>query len=439
MSTRKRLQRSTSVAPAPVYSPPKNQPRTRVHDALSTKGHDFGALSVNAPEREELEASRIATSVRDPSRLAVPGVRVHRDAEAARLSRCVGALAFTIGDDVYLGNSIASGGRDERDVLSHELVHVAQQKRSGRIALQRYGDVIPTVADPTVKTMKEFIELVQRIEAANPGLTALQTAEMIRKSKYHSKGWEQLLPADVVSHPVKASGKVSKADVITLEGEFNVALPTGEVADPSHVVAGIEAAHEGKPADWGWYITDPKGLSQLDISTWAGDVGSAAGEWMAAHPISAGTTKEAYMEELAPASDLLGDVEGVALSSHSAASGFAVDLTKTLSDNLTRFYFPKEAKAGEKRRFHTFCSVVGIPLEPGKATLSAAGKTSIEKRVQEFAMFYDGNDPNILSWMTINSRNLSLAKQWVKRGNDWKWFAARFIEFVNRNLAAEGV
>lgn len=56
------------------------------------------------------------------------GVRVHADAEAARLSRAIGAKAFTHGRDVYFGR----GEYDPRStagrrLLAHELTHVLQQ------------------------------------------------------------------------------------------------------------------------------------------------------------------------------------------------------------------------------------------------------------------------------------------------------------------------
>ena len=57
----------------------------------------------------------------------------------------------------------------------------------------------------------------------------------------------------------------------------------------------------------------------------------------------------------------MADVDGVAVTSKSAASGFAFDKTKPLSVNLRRFFTPAKG-TGRERRFHVFCSVEGFML-----------------------------------------------------------------------------
>src|SRR5262245_4249232 len=58
-------------------------------------------------------------------------VRVHTDARAAASARAVGALAYTVGDDVVFGGgNFAPGTREGNRLLAHELTHVRQQ-RSG--------------------------------------------------------------------------------------------------------------------------------------------------------------------------------------------------------------------------------------------------------------------------------------------------------------------
>lgn len=68
------------------------------------------------------------------------GVRVHTDARADRLSRTLGARAFTSGRDVFFrrGAYDPSGGFGRR-VLAHELTHVVQQGGGGpRPPIQRF-------------------------------------------------------------------------------------------------------------------------------------------------------------------------------------------------------------------------------------------------------------------------------------------------------------
>jgi len=55
-------------------------------------------------------------------------VRVHTGAEADRLSRNLGARAFTTGKDIFFREgTYAPGSREGRQLLAHELTHVVQQ------------------------------------------------------------------------------------------------------------------------------------------------------------------------------------------------------------------------------------------------------------------------------------------------------------------------
>jgi hypothetical protein len=316
--------------------------------------------------------------------------------------------------------------------------------------------------------MRQFIDLVRRVESENPGRTALQIAQLIMRSKYHSTGFDWLLPSTAGTPGVTASGGVTAADVTTLSGEMTVTLPQGGESDPSHIVTAVTAAAEtqapgagGAGGTAGHLVSaPPAGLTQLDIASWAGDPGSAAGEWATAHPHpTGGTTKQNYMDEFSPESDMIGDVDGVAMTSRSATAGFAFDPTAALSNNLERFYFPTNPREGKNRRFHTFCSVLGLGLEPDGVTLSAAAIARIDNRIKQFADWYTANDPNVQAWMALHAPPTPsmgggafgggfggsslpvydpIWSDWVARANDWHWFAEKFRDFVQRNLRAEG-
>jgi hypothetical protein len=65
------------------------------------------------------------------------GVRVHSGSESAQLNRSVSANAFTIGQDIYLGegkSDVTSAAGKE--LLAHELTHVIQQQGPGMIHRQ---------------------------------------------------------------------------------------------------------------------------------------------------------------------------------------------------------------------------------------------------------------------------------------------------------------
>lgn len=56
-------------------------------------------------------------------------VRIHRDAHAAGLARSVSARAFTVGSDIFFGSGeYEPTTQAGRELLTHELVHVVQQR-----------------------------------------------------------------------------------------------------------------------------------------------------------------------------------------------------------------------------------------------------------------------------------------------------------------------
>jgi hypothetical protein len=178
--------------------------------------------------------------------------------------------------------------------------------------------------------------------------------------------------------------------------------------------------------------------SQRGAITWVGDVGKAAAEWMVAVLLPKSEPEKAdYMLENAPPHDLLANVDAVAMTSKSPASGFAFDKTKPLSDNLQRFFAPAK-RTGRERRFHVFCSAEGFALEADGVTLTERAKKTIGQQVKDFAAWYTSNDPSIVKWTVLNARSYHFVTKWGEREGDWKWFADEFIAFVQKNLIAEG-
>jgi Domain of unknown function (DUF4157) len=83
-------------------------------------------------------------------------VRVHADHEAARSARILKSRAYTVGNHVVLataGTTIASPAG--RALLGHELAHVAQQRRSGNLTLQRAPDAGLESAHPATMTQPD--------------------------------------------------------------------------------------------------------------------------------------------------------------------------------------------------------------------------------------------------------------------------------------------
>lgn len=77
-------------------------------------------------------------------------VRLHTDVKAAESARAVNALAYTVGRDVVFGEGqYAPTTSEGRQLMAHELTHVAQQSNTSNIQLQTMGgsDALEAEAD----------------------------------------------------------------------------------------------------------------------------------------------------------------------------------------------------------------------------------------------------------------------------------------------------
>ena len=95
--------------------------------------------------------ARLGAALGDPLR----DVRVHTDPAAAALARSVSARAFTVGSDIFFGpGEYRPGTAAGRELLTHELVHVVQQRgapRDGPLAVSQPGDVLEREADDVAR------------------------------------------------------------------------------------------------------------------------------------------------------------------------------------------------------------------------------------------------------------------------------------------------
>jgi hypothetical protein len=374
-------------------------------------------------------------------------VRVHTDGKAVESARGVAAQAFTVGEHIVFGKSqYAPFDATGQHLLAHELTHVVQQS-TGEKSLQRRAANCPAEAPktPTIKTMDDFIALVRRVEESTPtGKDPIATARLISRTKYEGRAWDWMLPSTKDQAGAVTGGKVTADDIGSLCFKLVVSLPDGKFEDPMHIIAAIVSNAETLPAGTGatglsrLVRSLPASVSQRSASTWVGDVGKAAAEWMSAHPLpNGGEEKIDYMLENAGTRDLFADVDAVAMTSKSAASGFAFDGTKPLSDNLQRFFTPAK-RTGQERRFHIFCNVEGFVLEADGVTLTAGAKAAIGQRIKDFALWYQTTDPTLFKWHFRHMENGRMYNTWLKREGDWQWFANLFIKFLQNFLTKEG-
>jgi hypothetical protein len=442
-------------------------PLTALHRAVGNQAVQrlmpSGPLATEANERAaNLSADRFVRAMRPlgagersqavSTVVAANRLNIHEGESAAEVTSAAHAHGVTAGRDVYFqGNSFNPRTDQGLWLMGHEFAHARQQAEAGSCSVQHYGDPIPTTVTPTVKTMQEFIDLVAKVEAANPGMGALEISQTIMRTKYKGDAWNYLLPSSAGKAGVSAGGKVTADDAATLGEDIEVTVPGGGSEDPSHLVAAVTANAEtqapgaGGAGGWKGKLVGalPSGLKQRDVATWTGDVASAAANWHTVTPLPSGgkgNAKQDYMTEYSPESDMMGDVDGVALGSTKTANGFVFDATKPLSDNLRRFFLPGKAREGRFRRFHTFCDVEGMALKSDGMTLDSTAETTIDDKVQKNTDWFEKNDPTILKWMMVQSSGgyNPIVSEWITRANDWKWFSQQFKAFVQKNLSAEG-
>ncbi|MFJ1811227.1 DUF4157 domain-containing protein [Streptomyces sp. NPDC088157] len=118
--------------------------RSAVHEALRSAGRPL-----DAPVRAEME-SRFGTDFSD--------VRLHTDAVARQSAKEVGALAYTSGSSIVLGEGVT-----DAHTLAHELTHVVQQRR-GPVAGTPTADGL-SVSDPADRFEREAEANAHRVMA----------------------------------------------------------------------------------------------------------------------------------------------------------------------------------------------------------------------------------------------------------------------------------
>jgi Domain of unknown function (DUF4157) len=91
--------------------------------------------------------ARVGAALGDP----LSDVRVHTGGAAAALARSVSARAFTVGTDIFFGaGEYRPATPAGRDLLTHELVHVVQQRgapSSGPLTVSQPGEALEREAE----------------------------------------------------------------------------------------------------------------------------------------------------------------------------------------------------------------------------------------------------------------------------------------------------
>jgi hypothetical protein len=99
-------------------------------------------------------ARQVGSTLGDP----LSDVRVHHDDHAAALSRAVSARAFTVGRDVFFGaGEYTPGTQSGRELLTHELAHVVQQRGAadtGPLRVSQPGEPLELEAEAAARGLE---------------------------------------------------------------------------------------------------------------------------------------------------------------------------------------------------------------------------------------------------------------------------------------------
>jgi hypothetical protein len=191
-------------------------------------------------------------------------------------------------------------------------------------------------------------------DAGNSKNEGLKTTHMVRKVLVKKGDW--------------MNPNAGAEPEIFTDNHQTVTLPSGLTCDMGHVLAGMDAFNYPAPVTplprWLFFLKRffPLVDSNMDIVTWLGDIASSAGEFLFKHmdtkkPLS-DADLQSIIEEMAPASDMLGDIDPYIICQvygTNASCGFRVtEIFKDYysDDGLGAFY--------RKRRCQIFCKLVGL-------------------------------------------------------------------------------
>jgi hypothetical protein len=203
------LHRQTSPPPAPAA------------DEIGLSGGDLDADSEVQLEKLRGGGSSLPTGVRESMEGAFGAdfgdVRVHRGQESEHLNRSMGAAAFTVGSDIYLGAGRSLEHPSGQRLLAHELTHVVQQRGAGarRSVIRRAPETIAVEwkdqsavkGKPRSKALKEIDKAVEKWVNDKKvfGLPAMFTANLAYIDTIEQKIAEWKATKDDASASIRAA------------------------------------------------------------------------------------------------------------------------------------------------------------------------------------------------------------------------------------------
>lgn len=367
--------------------------------------------------------------INDPAAVATGSVRATIDGPTDQL--VWGGLQARVPGVHTIRAWISVGGQQVADVTYQQ-----QVVASGVGPVQVPANTAPA----PLATMRDFIALVRRIEAAYAGRPWQDVVSRIRKEYYPGPGggpyagiiasftWDDLID-EQQGLPGLEVPPVAMADVAAVRHHQVVTTDGGESIDIGHILTGVDSFNF--PGVAGVFAN--QGMEGPAAATWSGDVGSALVNWANDVPFSdtSDATKVRYYDRFASGSDMLGDVDALAVAH---GPNLSLPATAPLSQRLEAFYQTAPA-SGQAQRFHDFCrashfNLVGNQLDPG-------ARTRIRDQIVRFARGFNVKGSAISGIIMGGGGGIEYTSM-GRIETEVGWFADHFIAWVNAGLASEG-
>jgi hypothetical protein len=299
-----------------------------------------------------------------------------------------------------------------------------------------------TAASP-LTTMRDLIALVRRIETAYGGRPWQDMVSRIRKEYYPGPGggpyagviasftWDDLID-EQEGQPGLEVPPVAMADVAAIRQHQVVSTDGGERIDIGHILTGVDSFNF--PGVAGVFAN--QGMEGPAAATWSGDVGSALVNWATEATLGddSEATKVRFYDRFANRSDMLGDVDALAVAH---GPNLSLPPSAPLSQRLEAYYQTAPA-TGQSQRFHNFCRASHFNLSGNQ--LDPAARIRIRDQIVRFARGFNVKG-SALSGIILGGgggQGAIESTPMARVEREAGWFADHFMAWVNAGLVAEG-
>lgn len=310
---------------------------------------------------------------------------------------------------------------------------------------------------PRRLSIDEFLAFIARVELEQGGLAPVDVSAQVSRTRYGSGLFDVLLApyleAKIIPPPKRLtlSDAVRLKDILMLvrggEDKFLV-VANGVEIDIVHTLLGIvlflfpddliRRAFRG-------------GITNGEWGTWLGDVVSAAAAFWLRAPLGVfeppSSRPEDYIRAKAADSDLLGDIDAVAITL--GLPEFTFNSQEFLSTNLARYYVgsgpPLRTPPASRRRFHLFCRGAGFEINQDGVTLSELAKARIRAKLQVGSSLFTvrrGAQGRVEKFKKLffGAKLPGLQPEGLDLGRAFQLgvFSDHFVNFVESGLRREG-